>query len=277
MECTDGNKKLPLEKLGHFQWVSTSIARFIPSADWPPDLCFTLVINSKISTYDSITLRGVPDSQSYETSGLAMRVTEVLSKMSLAVTGGRWDSLHCDEKCAVTGSRRCEVSCAFHECPKDGIVLLQFSHPVVPSRVLSTLILDNGASLQDWVGSCSNALQEEQVKDNAAETPVRCVAVKPRDLRSDGSLHELTLPEFSRVTPLGISSTQRALTQRLSGVVPFKFHFKQKVIPNVATASGSQSYQFRPRYRRYKLHLIHGLRILVDAANAKQVRILSAV
>ena len=202
-----------------------------------------------------------------------MHVTDVLSKTARAVTGGRWESSQCS--CPVVWSG-CDVSCVYHECPKDGIVLLQFSHPVVPSQVLSTLVLSDGAGLQDWVGSCSNARQEEQAKANDADTPVRCVAVKPRDLRSDDSLHIIKLPKFSRITPLGISSTQREMTQRLTGVVPFYFHFKQEFMPNTAAGPRSDN-ELRPRYRRYKLHLTHGLQILVDAVNAKQVRILSAV
>ena len=144
----------------------------------------------------------------------------------------------------------------------DAIVHLQFSHPVVPSRVLAALALDKGADLHDWVRACSD---EHAEQNNDAHT--RCVVVKPRDLRSDGTRHELKLPKLSRVSYLG-GDTQRDLTSGLTGVLPFEFRFKQTSIP-------SQSYrEQRPAFRRYTLYLRHGMQILVAAANAKKVRVL---
>ena len=263
LKCADKETELPLEKLGQFRWVSTSIVRFDPTTDWPPDLCFKLRINPKIKTYDGMALVGVPKSQGYKTRGLTMHIDGVLSKMARAATGGRWQSRH-----YIKGV-------VFYECPTDGIVLLQFSHLVVPSQVLDVLKIGKGAHLQDWVGSCFNARREEQTKTENGDTPVNCVAVKLRGMLSDGTLHELKLPKFSRITPLGISGTQSAFTARFTGEVPFKFHFKQVVMPNIVTTPKYQAHsEFRPRYRRYKLHLTHGLKTLVAAAEAKQVCLL---
>ena len=261
LKCADKETELPLEKLGQFRWVSTSIVRFDPTTDWPPDLCFKLRINPKIKTYDGMALVGVPKSQGYKTRGLTMHIGGVLSKMARAATGGRWKSREYNGE-------------PFHECPTDGIVLLQFSHLVVPSQVLDALKIDEGAHLQDWVGSCFDARREEQAQSKNADTPVNCVAVKPRHLhpRARGTVHELKLPKFSRITPLGISKTQTAFTELLTGEVPFKFHFKQVVMP---TPNNWGYYEeFRPHFRRYKLYLTHGLKTLVAAAEAKQVRLL---
>ena len=273
LECTDGDKKLPLDKLGRFRWVSTSIVRFDPSADWPPDLCFKLVINSKLKTHDGIALTGQDSSdyQEYETRGLSMHVSEVLSKKARAVTGDRWQSTG---PCSNMPGEVC-----FHECPMDGIVLLQFSHPVVPSRVLAALTLNKGAGLLDWVRSCSSARKEEQTNATETDTPVDCVAVMPHKLRSDGTVYELMLPRSSRVSPLG-GGNEKALIEHLSGQLPFKFRFKQGTIPE-KMFSRRISYrdvgEHRPQFRRYRLYLRHGLQPLVAAANANEVRFVGPV
>ena len=160
----------------------------------------------------------------------------------------------------------------------DGIVLLQFSHPVVPSRVLAALKLDKGAGLQDWVRSCSDAREEEQTDSTDTDTAVRCVAVMPNKLSSDGTVHKLMLPRFSRVSPLG-GGTEDVLTVHLSGQLPFKFRFKQKNIPNRETTESSSRYVYehRPRFRRYRLYLRHGLQTLVAAADADQVRLVALI
>ena len=266
LECAGGGKKLPLEKLGRFRWVSTSIVRFDPTTNWPPDLCFTLVINSKLKTHDGIPLTK-SYSVDYATSPLTMHVSDVRSKTALAVTGGRWQSY-----CPLdTGGSGCD------ECPIDGIVLLQFSHPVVPSRVLAALALNKGAGFHDWVGSCSGSQEEEQTNAADTDAPVRCVAVRPRNLRSDGTLYKLKLPPSSRVSPLG-GSTQKGLADYLVGALPFKFRFRQETMPNIITTSPRDSYkEQRPRYRRYKLYLRHGLQILVAATNANQVCLVATV
>ena len=269
LECADASKQLPLEKLGRFRWVSTSIVRFDPATDWPPDLCFKLVIKSTLKTHDGLRLTG-SYSAGYQTSPLTMYAGEVRSKMALAVTGGRWES-HTDKG-------------GYNECPMDGIVHLKFSHPVIPSRVLTALTLDKGAGLRDWfnkkgayfddwVGSCSGSQEQEETNAADTDTPLKCVSVKPRNLRSDGTLYNLKLPRSSRVSFLG-GSTQKEQTVRLMGALPFKFRFKQETMPNIVTTLAYNSYkEKRPRFRRYALYLRHGLQILVDAANANKVRL----
>ena len=37
---------------GHLRWVNTSIARFDPAAEWPPELELTLSLNPSLATYD---------------------------------------------------------------------------------------------------------------------------------------------------------------------------------------------------------------------------------
>ena len=263
LECAGGGKKFPLEKLGRFRWVSTSIVRFDPM-NWPPDLCFKLVIKSTLKTYDGIPLTK-SYSADYHTLPLSMYVRAVRSKMALAATGGRWKSY----PCPLDTNMGCD------ECPMDGIVLIHFSHPVVPSRVLAALTLNKGAGLHDWVGSCSGS-QEQQTNAADTDTPARCVTVRPRNLRSDGTLYKLKLPPSSRVSPLG-GSTQKGLADYLVGALPFKFRFRQETMPNIITTSPRDSYKERPRYRRYKLYLRHGLQILVAATNANQVCLVATV
>ena len=261
LECAGGGKKFPIEKLGRFRWVSTSIVRFDP-INWPPDLCFKLVIKSTLKTYDGIPLTK-SYSADYHTLPLSMYVRAVRSKMALAATGGRWKSY----PCPLDTNMGCD------ECPMDGIVLIHFSHPVVPSRVLAALTLNKGAGLHDWVGSCSGSQEEKQTNTTDIDTPVYCFAVRPRNLRSYGVIHKLKLPRSSRVSPMG-GGTQKELTVFLTGAVPFKFQFRQETMPNIITTSPRESYrEYRPRFRRYKLYLRHGLRILVAAANANQVRL----
>lgn len=260
LQC-EGNNDITLAKLGRFRWVSTSIVRFDLVTNWPPDLCFKLVINPGLKTYDGIKslvqAKNIGNVQ-YKTSSLTMYVNEVHSQKALEITGGRWQSKMCIKEATP--------SCS-NECPIDGIQHLRFSHPVIPSRVLAALTLDKGAGLHDWILPCSGEQEEQQTNATVPDTPVSCVAIKPRNLRSDGTRHELKLPKFSRVSDLG-GRTQRESVGYITGVLPFEFRFKQKTIP-------SQSWrETRPAFRRYTLYLRHGLQILVAAAKKKQVRLL---
>ena len=226
-----------------------------------------LVIDPKLTTYDGKTLTGTGPVLEYETRSLSMSVKEVLSKTALDVTGSNWRSSYCPQL----------LSTCFNECPTDGIVKLQFAHAVVPSRVLAALKLNDGATLRDWIVPCSAVQINEDMNTTDADTPVNCVAVMPRNLRSDGTLYELTLPKSSRVTALGgpLQTEQQAY---LKGVLPFKFAFKQESIPNEETTSPYHfNIELRPRYRRYRLYLLHGLQTLVDAANSNQVRIVTTL
>ena len=273
LDCKDGEKNLPLDKLGRFRWVSTSIVRFDPLADWPPDLCLRLVINPRLKTFDGMGLVGTaPVIPEYETRPLQMFVYSVLSKKALAVTGGNWRSNYCPNS----------MSFCFDECPTDGIVKLQFSHAVVPSQVLAALKFNKGATLRDWVAPCSAIQTKEGINTTNADMPVNCVAVMPRNLRSDGTLYQLTLRKSARVTALG-GTGQVDQKAHLKGVFPFKFYFIQEAIPNDLTPSPRQNYyhqfnvELRPRYRRYRLYLRHGLQTLVAAADANQVRIVTTL
>ena len=266
LDCKEGLQKFPLEKLGRFRWVSTSIVRFDPVTDWPPDLCLRLVINQNLETYDGMSLTGITTIfLEYETRRLTMSVFEVLSKTAVAATGGNWDPYYCPKSGAT----------CFNECPMDGMVKLQFSHAVVPARVLAALKLNNGAALRDWVVPCSAIDTEGQTNATDADTPVDCVAVMPRNLRSDGAMYQLMLPKNSRVTALGgtVLTDQK---DYLKGVLPFKFRFKQTSIPNqLTTQKYYSSTELRPRYRRYRLYLRHGLQSLVAAADANQVSVVA--
>lgn len=247
-----GGNEITLKNLGQFRWVSTSIVRFDLKDNWPPDLCFKLVINTDLKTFNDMSL---VETESigifrYETSRLIMSVKKVESQTALDITGGRWNSNFCTN----SYNRLCA-----HECPMDGIVHLEFSHPVIPSRVVTLLTLDKGADLQDWVRTCS-----DKHADTNKDTHTRCIVVKPRSLLSDGTFHEIKLPKLSRVSYLG-GDTQKDLTSYLTGVLPFKFYFKQTSIP-------SQSYrEQRPVFRRYRLYLRHGMQSLIDAAAAQKV------
>ena len=207
-------------------------------------------MNPDLTTYNGVAITQLAKTKSsqYKTGALSMSASQVRSKLALETTGGRWRSNICFKD---------ERGCA-NECPKDGILYLQFTYHVVPSRVLAALTVDKGAVLQDWVGPCS---EDQPTNTFDRDAPASCVAVKPRNLLSDGTMHTLRLPKLSRVSHLG-GGIKTEWSVSLTGGLPFKFRFKQKTIPTE-----------RPVFRRYTLYLRHGLQILIAAVNAKKVRL----
>lgn len=99
-----GLQQLPREQLpfnlscnvpGRLRWVTTNIARFDPSVDWPPDLACTFAWNRGLRAYDGATLQlgaDVPPSTRLQTQPLRMAVDRVDSAAAVAATGGQWSA-----------------------------------------------------------------------------------------------------------------------------------------------------------------------------------------
>jgi hypothetical protein len=75
---------------GKLRWVTTSIARFDPTNEWPTDLDFSVSVKN-ITTFDGSKLTNSA-SVSYSTKPLAMRVRGVSSALAASLTGGQWSA-----------------------------------------------------------------------------------------------------------------------------------------------------------------------------------------
>ena len=109
---------------GKFRWVSTTVARFDPSASWPPELDLTLALNSDLASYTGVALSSSStQSWTFQTPSLSMRVSRVTSATAAALTNNKWSSSF---QPLAPGA---------HEVPPDGEIVLSFGAPVDPTRL----------------------------------------------------------------------------------------------------------------------------------------------
>jgi hypothetical protein len=135
-----GGQQLPPEQTpftttcgvpGRMRWVTTSIARFDPSVEWPPDLRCAFRWNAALEAYDGAPLRldaggaGAPASSlplevPLRTAPLTMSLAGVTSTLADRATGGLWS--------AETGLP--EQGDGLPEVPPGSNATLSFSYPV---------------------------------------------------------------------------------------------------------------------------------------------------
>ena len=114
---------------GKFRWVSSSIARFDPSVDWPTDLeALQVTFNLRLQSVSGKSLQTTPKPLQLSTAPLHYWVQEVRSKRLDELTGNRWRSdLEAD---------------SFHpkgasECPSDSRIQVGFSGPIMMEKFLT--------------------------------------------------------------------------------------------------------------------------------------------
>jgi hypothetical protein len=207
---------------GSVHWVTTSIARFDPAADWPTDLTLRVRAKPGIRSYAGLALDPSTNSaHTFSTPQLEMSAGRVRSALALAVTNGSWDaSLHP----IVPGAL---------ELPPDAAVELSFTHAVDLPTLAGSLILDPPGCASSNSGS--GLILESCVRPSPG-----CVTVS---LRCDdgaesalavGGVHRLLLPKGYRYhSECGV--TMRELSVIVSGLVPFSIPFTQ-----VSTAGGGR-------------------------------------
>lgn len=80
---------------GSYRWVTTSIARFDPATEWPPELEISLTLNPQMRAYDGASLvsaAGQPERWLFRTPKLTMRTGEVRSEAAERLTNGSWSA-----------------------------------------------------------------------------------------------------------------------------------------------------------------------------------------
>ena len=96
---------------GRVRWVTTTIARFDPDNDWPPELELTVSIKTTVQTFSSFEL-DEPFSRAFTTPALSMYISSVKSLQAMALTNNTWSS----------GTAPLSVALQSQEVPPDGEV-----------------------------------------------------------------------------------------------------------------------------------------------------------
>ena len=233
---------------GRVRWVTTSVVRFDPEGEWPPELELVLSLKPGLSTFDGRTLaRNEPSRWEFRTPALSMRVGRVSSASASELTDRTWSAaLHPLAPGAV-------------EVPPDATFELHFSADVEAHRVSASLELR-----LDEVAALVSGAERTNLRAPASANPgaprtialrtcpaasARCVLAEVRPPLAVGRLFRLALPAGA-VVHSSAGATHAAATVSLSGLVPFAFPFRP--LEHVREYS-------RPSYRRHHLWLRHGL------------------
>ena len=114
---------------GREWWVTTSILRFDPVAQWPNDVICTVIVDPRVRAYDGTPLRTTDGSGTLNisTAHLSVYAGGVTSAIASAATDGAWSPTLGEE--------------AVPECPHDAVMSLQFNSPVDASLLSTTACL----------------------------------------------------------------------------------------------------------------------------------------
>ncbi|PNH04504.1 hypothetical protein TSOC_009336 [Tetrabaena socialis] len=160
----DATKKVPFRLTcgvaGKLRWVTTSIARFDPEEDWPPDLECSLKWVASLTAWDGarLQLEGVPARRVLRTSSLGMWLGDITSERAANLTDGAWSYSE--------GSSADKTP----EVPPDAKIELRFSSTVHLRQIQAALQVGRGVSLagpkQPWVRGLGPARCLEQQRRN---------------------------------------------------------------------------------------------------------------
>ena len=229
---------------GRVRWVTTSVVRFDPEGEWPPELELVLALKPGLSTFDGRALaRNEPSEWQFRTPALSMRVGRVSSASASELTGHTWSAaLH-------------PLAPGALELPPDATFELHFSGDVEAHRVSASLELHldeeaalvPGAQTADPRGPASaNPGGARTIALRAcAVASARCVLAEVRPPLAVGRLFRLELPAGAVVHP-SAGATHAATAVALSGLLPFAFPFRP--------LESAREYS-RPSYRRHHLWL----------------------
>ena len=185
------------------RWVTTSIARFDPHVDWPPDLELTLTINPALHAFDGRAFAGPRSRWSFTTPHLSMSASRVHSASAYALTNGTWSSsLH-------------PIAPGALECPPDAAVELRFNADVDLEMLEPALRLrrKHEQGVLDSLGLHSRGsddLRNAKISLSACRYPSkRCALARfPSTPFDVGALYELFLPIGSTFHPLAAAYTR---------------------------------------------------------------------
>jgi hypothetical protein len=234
---------------GKLRWVTTSIARFDPTNEWPSDLIFGVSVKN-ITTFDGSALT-TSATVSYTTQPVAMRVRGVTSARAAALTDNQWSA----QRGFWQGTDATSANDV--EVPPDGVVTIDFLQgsycdPDIYSYYNRYSCRDGKIDAQ----LVANALVFRKVGSSASidvRSTVKackyggdhCISFMPPALES-GAEYQLVLPKGSVYSPVA-GVTQKDFVLRLFGLFPFELPFLQ---PRDLSSLAS---------RRWSLYLRHGL------------------
>ncbi|KAG1668836.1 hypothetical protein FOA52_004931 [Chlamydomonas sp. UWO 241] len=240
---------------GRFRWVTTTIARFDPTQDWPTDLDCTLVWNTNLTTHDGVALQlgDVPTQRGLETLPLTMAITDVTSATADNLTGGLW--------APDVGAPWDKVP---WEVPPDGIISLSFSYPVNLSMLQTKLRIGSGSDVVN-VSRCQSPVVWPFAAGDGVEgvTPAplsldyedTCARVKIRQELKTNSEYKLAMNSGAMYNSLS-GPLRKQVSVVFYGLrrftVPLKQDFQETHDSNGNVYSGVT-------FRRLDLWLPHGL------------------
>ena len=236
---------------GRQRWVTTSIARFDPNGEWPPELSISLVLNPELRAFDGCQLdaAALRARWSFTTPSITMYAGRVTSAMALNRTAGRWSAA---AEPLADGSL---------EFPPDASIDVRFDVDVSVSLIEAALALRSRAR---HVASAPRVQVSACVADawpvGRATEVGRCVRVSLDAPLAAGELYELVLPAGSRVHEAA-GRTREEHTILLSGLIPFRFPFLRAPSAGglFSRVSSRPEQPLTVRYRRLKLWVRHGL------------------
>mmetsp|Transcript_74110 Transcript_74110/g.154582 ORF Transcript_74110/g.154582 Transcript_74110/m.154582 type:complete len:2199 (+) Transcript_74110:100-6696(+) len=213
---------------GKARWTTTSIVRFDPDIKWPTDLCFDLVINETLSTYDGVKLQAGTSARWRITSQpLEIRLREITSATASDATGGRWSSR------LSSGP-----NAGKHEAPPDAALYLIFYPNYWSATKEPHSSINHGSIFQTLVSANQDLLGAES---EFATCGSNCLKVWPKNI-SPGQTFRIVYPKQSQPN-LVSGPTSEDIFIDFVGLQPFRFD------------SLSDSVE----YRRQRLSLRHGL------------------
>jgi len=216
---------------GKLRWSTTAIARFDADIDWPTDLCFDLVLNRNLKSFDGLGIAAdsyLPQRR-FITSPVSWGLSYVRSELASNLTGGKWSSQLFDKSNA-------------HEVPSDAIVYLSFSSDLDHSLAFASLRKANA----DIYHSCGARLPYNCYHSCGA----RCLAISPRGLLN-AQKYELKFPVGGMYSKVA-GTAGKELKVSMTGLVPFSFPFFYATVPRDSWKNK------KLMYRRHQLYLRHG-------------------
>jgi hypothetical protein len=219
---------------GRWRRVTTFVARFDPSSDWPTDVTVAVQVNAALTTWDGISIPATAveeNARQYTTPQVHIYLDTVSSAQANALTDNAW----------TPGIPQ--------ECPPDAIIELSFSQSVDLAMLTSAFVLatsTEGAAAVDSGGYMVAACTGRWRPDDT------CVAIEITAELAVDTEYTLTLPEGTNYNPL-CGSTQKDSSFSVSGLKSFAFPFTQ-------TEISEKSYEnIRPGATRLDMWLRHGL------------------
>jgi Bacterial Alpha-2-macroglobulin MG10 domain/Alpha-2-macroglobulin family len=279
---------------GKWRFVTTFVARFDPDEDWPPNLHFSVVLNSRLKAFDGAQLRptivqaealaqeGDPLHFFFRTQPLTAQLGSIRSPLSFNATGGRWDPhMHGEQP----------------ELPPDADFDVWFHSPVQLRHVRSAIriavqeadspkpdehaIEDTEIELQqpdarrhvseaiaprlsseahiEFITSCSinERPLSSDYEDPHIENDIKCIRVWPKlNAITPATPYVVRVRDGVQLHPYA-GKLEDPIEIFVQGLRAFEIPFNQRKYVK------GKSY-FQPQFRRYNIWLPHGLDIAGD-------------